>query len=135
MPSPSVSSVTQRLVARIGDLVQGFIKALLRPASTSILATAVLDLSRSKADLIAKNALLRHQLILLNRQTGRPKLSPSDRLHLLLLAKITRTWRQVLMIVQPATLLRWHRKGFRLFWKWKSQRHGRPQRTQLRRSH
>ena len=33
---------------------------------------------------------------------------------------VTRTWRQALLIVQPATLLRWHREGYRLFWKWKS---------------
>ncbi len=130
MTSFDVTGITQRTVAGIGDLVHRIVRALLRPASASILVTAVLDLSRSKADLIAENALLRHQLALLKRQSGRPKLSQSDRLHLLLLlAKITRTWRLVLMIVLPATLLRWHRKGFRLFWKWKSQKHGRPTRT------
>ena len=81
---------------------------------------AVLDLSRSKSDLIAENALLRHQLVLLKRSIKRPTLKPTDRLSLLLLAKVTRTWRQVLFIVQPATLLRWHREGFRLFWRLKS---------------
>ncbi len=40
----------------------------------------------------------------------------------MLFAKITKTWRQALLIVQPARLLRWHRKGYRLFWKWKCRR-------------
>ena len=69
----------------------------------------MVDLSRSKADLIAENALLRHQLALLKRQAKRPRLSPADRLNLLVLAKLTKTWRQALLIVQTATLLRWHR--------------------------
>lgn len=51
-----------------------------------------------------------------------PGLKPADRLSLLLLAKVTRTWRQALLIVQPATLLRWHREGYRLFWKWRSRK-------------
>ncbi len=115
MPSSEATRIVQTVIDRLGSLVQGFVRSLLRPASASTLATAMLDLSRSKADLIAENALLRHQLILLKRQSKGPKLSQSDPLHLLLLAKITRTWRQVLMIVQPATLPRWHRNGFRLF--------------------
>jgi hypothetical protein len=56
------------------------------------------------------------------RQSKRPKLKPADRLSVLLLAKVTRTWRQTLLIVQPMTLLRWHCEGFRLFWKWKSRK-------------
>ena len=78
----------------------------------------MVDLSRSKADLIAENVLLRHQLALLKCQTKRPRLKPADRLNLLLLAKVTKTWWQALLIVQPATLLRWHREGYRLFWEW-----------------
>ena len=72
--------------------------------------------------LIAENALLRHQLTLLKRQSKWPHLTPSDRLSLLLLAKVSKTWRQALLIVQPATLLCWHRDGYRLFWKWKSRK-------------
>jgi len=54
-------------------------------------------------DLIAVNALLRHQLALLKRQSKQPRLKPADRLSLLVLAKVTKTWRQALLIVQPAT--------------------------------
>jgi hypothetical protein len=71
-----------------------------------MLIGSVADLLRSKADLIAENALLRHQSALLKRQPKRPRLKPADRLSLLLLAKVTKTWRQTLLIVQPATLLR-----------------------------
>jgi putative transposase len=84
---------------------------------------SVTDLSRSKADLIAdaKRALLRQQLAILNRQTQPPHLTTADRLRLLFLSRVVKTWQQVLLIVQLATLLRWHRQGFCLFWKLKSQ--------------
>jgi putative transposase len=79
-----------------------------------------MDLTRGKAELVAENALLRQQLILLRRQIKRPRYTKTDRLLLVLLARVTRTWRQALFIVQPETLLKWHRQGFRLFWKLKS---------------
>jgi putative transposase len=79
-----------------------------------------MDLTRGKAELVAENALLRQQLILLRRQIKRPRYTKTDRLLLVLLAKVTRTWRQAHFIVQPETLLKWHRQGFRLFWKLKS---------------
>ena len=55
----------------------------------------------------------RHQLIILQRQVKHPRLSNRDRLRLLLLASATPFWRQALLIVQPDTLLRWHRQLFR----------------------
>src|SRR5439155_4401907 len=78
------------------------------------------DLSRSKSELIAENALLRQQLIVLRRQVKRPTFSRTDRILLVLLARLVRTWQQALLIVQPDTLLRWHRELFRLYWKRKS---------------
>src|SRR5205085_12069216 len=62
------------------------------------------------------------QLIVLQRQVKRPALSWPDRLLLVLLASHVPNWKQALMLVQPETLLRWHRPGFRLFWKAKSAR-------------
>jgi len=130
MPNAIVADPVARFVITwIIGLLNRIVKRLLRPSSASILIDSVVDLSRSKVDLIAENALLRHQLMLLKRQSKRPRLKLADRLSLLLLAlaKVTRTWRQSLLIVQPATLLRWHREGYRLFWKWKSQkRNGQP---------
>jgi putative transposase len=85
------------------------------------------DLTRSKADLIAENALLRQQLIVLNRQIKKPAFSQADRLWLVLLASRVKSWKASLLIFKPDTLLRWHRQGFRLFWKFKSRnRGGRP---------
>src|SRR5262245_29594854 len=81
---------------------------------------AATDLVRSKPELVAENALLRQQLIILTRSTKRPRLTRSDRALLVLLASRVRAWRQALLIVQPATLLRWHRAGFRLLWRWRS---------------
>jgi hypothetical protein len=74
----------------------------------------------AEAALTAENALLRQQLALLQRQAKRPQLTPADRFSLLCLARVVKTWRQALLIVQPDTLPRWHREGFRLFWKLKS---------------
>jgi hypothetical protein len=118
----SADSLSRLIVAWISGLLNGTVKHLLRPSAPSILIGSVVDLSRSKTDLIAENALLRHQLALLNRQSKRLRLKPADRLSLLLPAKVTRTWRQALLIVQPATLLRWHREGYRLFWKCRSRK-------------
>src|SRR5215472_14304708 len=62
----------------------------------------------------------RQQVIILRRQVKRPACSKTDRILLVLLASIVRTWKQALFIIQPETLLRWHRQGFKLFWKYKS---------------
>ncbi len=51
-----------------------------------------------------------------------PRLTWRERLWLLFLAHWVPNWKQTIQIIQPATLLRWHREGFRLFWKFKSQR-------------
>ena len=94
--------------------------ASLRPATGTPVGGALADLARTKAELIAENALLRQQLIVLRRQVRRPALTPADRLRLVLLARLVRGWRAALLIVQPETLLRWHRQGFRLVWRARS---------------
>ena len=78
------------------------------------------DLGRNRSELIAENALLRQQLIMLKRQVKRPTCRKADRMLLVLLARMLLTWEQALFIVQPETLLRWHREGFRMHWKHKS---------------
>jgi putative transposase len=92
----------------------------LRPATGSVVGGAVGDLTRTKAALVTENALLRQQLVVLARQVKRPRLTPADRLRLVLLARLVRGWRAALLIVQPATLLRWHRQGVRLVWRARS---------------
>ena len=116
------------LLDRIRPLAHAGIRSLercamrwARPAtSTSLVLGAATDLVRSRSELVAENALLRQQLIVLARSVKRPRISRSDRPLLVLLASRVRAWRQALLIVEPATLLRWHRKGFRLVWRWRS---------------
>jgi len=88
--------------------------------ATSLMVGTLTDLARSKSELVAENALLRQQLIILRRHIKRPACTKTDRMLLVLLARAVRTWQQALFVVQPETLLRWHRQGFRLFWKYTS---------------
>jgi hypothetical protein len=64
------------------------------------------DLGRSNSELVAENAFLRQQLIILRRQVKRPIFTKTDRMLLVLMARVVRTWQQALMIVQPDTALR-----------------------------
>jgi hypothetical protein len=75
----------------------------------------VLDLTRSRKELLAENACLRHQLLVAVRKVKRPKLRAADRLVLVGLAALFASWRDALVLVQPETLLRWHRDLFRWF--------------------
>jgi putative transposase len=95
-----------------------------------LLATAA-DLFRSKPQLVAENALLQQQLVILRRQIKRPVYAKTDRLLLVILASMVRTWKQALFLVQPETLLRWHRELFRWFWKRKTKAHSRKPRLSL----
>jgi len=107
------------------------IKRWVKPTTATLIAASLTDMTRSKADLIAENAMLRQQLIVLNRQVKRPQLTNGDRLRLVLLARCTQFWQQALHIVQPDTLLHWHRDLFRLYWRYKSrQKNRKPRITQ-----
>src|SRR5437764_14732340 len=82
---------------------------------------------RSRASLEFGLIAVGHQLTVLRRQRpGRPQLSSLDRL---LWVWLYRIWPQVIdamVLVKPATVVQWHRKGFRLHWRWRSRRPGRP---------
>ena len=91
-----------------------------KPAAAPLVAGTLADLVRSKPALVAENALLRQQVIVLRRGAKRPRCTPTDRALLVLLASRLRTWRSALLIVQPDTLLRWHRELFRFAWRRKS---------------
>lgn len=122
LPGPFLSCLCSFLNQAFRNLTQ--------PARPSLVLSTAVDLTRSKAELIAENALLRQQLIVLHRQVQKPRFTPADRLWFVLLASRLPHWREVLLIFKPETLLRWHREGFRLFWKIKSRsRGGRPQVT------
>jgi len=76
-----------------------------KPDTTSLLLATLTDLARSKSEMVAENALLRQQLIILRRQVKRPVCTKKDRMLLVLLASMVRTWKQALLIVQPETRL------------------------------
>jgi transposase InsO family protein len=83
---------------------------------------------KSKSRLEAENAVLRHQLIVLRRKVqGRVRLTNNDRWFLIQLYRWFPSILNVLTIIRPETLVRWHRAGFRCYWRWKSRpRGGRP---------
>ncbi len=77
--------------------------------------------------LAAENLALRQQLAVLRRSVRRPRLRPWDRLFWVGLSRCWAGWKDALLIVTPATVVGWHRQGFRLYWRWKSRgRNGRP---------
>jgi hypothetical protein len=81
------------------------------------------------SDLALENLALRQQLAILKRSAKRPRLRSRERLFWVLLSRFWSNWQEFLIIVKPETVIRWHRKGFKLFWKFKSRRKGpgRPQ--------
>jgi putative transposase len=86
---------------------------------------------RSRRDAAIEILALRQQLAVFKRKHPRPKLSPVDRLFWTILRRIWSGWAEALIIVKPDTVVRWHRTGFRLYWRWRSRAGsgGRPKTT------
>jgi len=89
-----------------------------------LILTGLLRAVRTHRTLVLENLALRHQLAVLQRTARRPRLRCSDRVFWVLLTRLWHGWAEVVAIVQPDTVVRWQRAGFRLFWTWKSRRHG-----------
>jgi putative transposase len=115
-----ILSHLKRLVGTSLDVLRVRFVHWTKPLTLSLPLGTLTDLARSKSELMAENALLRQQLIILKRQVKRPTCTKTDRILLVLLARTVRAWKQTLSLVQPETLLRWHRELFRLYWKRKS---------------
>ena len=79
---------------------------------------------QNDSDLALENLVLRQQLAIWKRHKKRPQIRTKDRLFWILLCRFWSNWRQALIVVKPETVIRWHRKGFKLFWKFKSRRKG-----------
>ena len=107
-------------VVRVVRNIEQRFKQWTKPNHESLVVGTLADMTRGKGELIAENALLRQQVIILQRQTKRPQVTQHDRGLLVLLARWTRHWKDALVIVKPDTLLGWHRQGFRLYWRGKS---------------
>jgi hypothetical protein len=80
----------------------------------------------NRAALIADNLALRQQLAVVTDSARRPRLRQQDRIFWVWISRLWKNWRSCLVIAQPDTVVRWHRRGFRLYWRWKSKNRGRP---------
>ncbi len=90
----------------------------------TLILTGLLRGVRTQRSLVLENLALRHQLAVLQRTAPRPRLRTADRLFWVLLSRLWNGWTDAVSIVQPATVIRWQRTGFKLFWTWKSRRNG-----------
>lgn len=124
LPTICVSSVAAGI-----DAVAVALVALTRPPTGGPIVEFALDTLRSRSALIAENALLRQQLIVARRSLGRPRFRNRDRLLLVLLVRFNQAWRQALHLLQPDTLLRWHRDLFTIIWRRKSRTRNREPRV------
>ena len=100
---------------------------MLRPVRTgaALVCAVSIDAVRPRSALVAENALLRQQILVLRRAApSRPRLHAEDRLILVFLARLNTAWRDALHVVKPDPLLRWHRDLFTLLWHHTSRRRG-----------
>jgi putative transposase len=105
-------------------LMQDKVLSWTKPGSTGLVAGSLQDLPRGRTELMLENALLRQQLLVLKRQVKRPAPTRWDRLLMVWLASRVPTWQQTVLIVQPETILRWHRDLFKWVWRRKSKPKG-----------
>ena len=110
----------KNLWSRLSPSANPLFRRLPKPAHPNLVTGTLADLPRRRAELLAENAFLRQQLIVLRRNKKTPRLTWRERLSLVFLARWVPNWKQVLQLIQPDTLLCWHREGYRLFWKLKS---------------
>lgn len=98
------------------------LQCLLPPARSGarLIAAAAGDLTRTRSELIADNAFVRQQAIVLQRSIERPQLHRDHRLLLLVLARLTRSRQDALPVVSLETLRRCHRDLFKIIWRSKS---------------
>jgi putative transposase len=91
-----------------------------------LFARAITVALRPRGHLVLENLALRQQLAVLKRKRPRPRISRTDRLFWVLLRRCWSRWADALITVKPETVVRWHRAGFRAYWRWKSRKPGRP---------
>ncbi len=86
------------------------------------LAYAFTAIFKSKARLVAENLCLRQQLIVLKRRQAKPQLRDADRRFWVLACELFGGWHRSLIVVRPDTVVSWHRKGWKAYWRWRSRR-------------
>lgn len=92
------------------------------PRMLRLLFVALIRSVRSRRRLLLENLALRQQLAILAQRHPQPRFSLPDRLFWVTLRRRWPGWRRALFLVQPDTILRWHRAGFRLYWNWNSRK-------------
>jgi hypothetical protein len=109
-----LTTVASRVLRRVSTIV--------RDASQPVTPVfgLVTDLLRPRRLLLAENVLLRQQLLVLRRQIRRPNLTAFDRIVIVAASAVTGTWHESVHLVKPETVLRWHRRGFQIFWRWRT---------------
>src|SRR5215831_3665922 len=75
---------------------------------------------RCRRDLLLENLVLRQQLLVFKQRKERPRLAPVDKLFWIGIKRIWSQWKNSLVIVTPEAVVRWHREGFRKYWRWRS---------------
>ena len=100
-------------------LLNGEIEILLK-----LLFSIVVSLLKNHSDLAMENLALRQQLSIYHHSNKRPKIRLRDRLFWIFLSRYWKNWKDAVIIVKPETVIGWHRKGFKLFWTWKSRKRG-----------
>ena len=103
------------------------------PLKLPLVLSIVAAVLKDRADLVAENIALPHQLSRFIHRGPLPALRPVDRVFWVFLSRFWNGWRASLAMVKPATVLAWHRKGFKLFWRWTSRRPGAWPTSNLRR--
>ena len=124
-------SLVRQSIDSLCQAVKRDVRQWTKPENHKLVFNTVVDLTRPRSELVLEYALLRQQLIVLQRQAKRPRITRRDRMLMVLLASKLRRWKETLIIVQPDTLLRWHRDLFRWVWKRKSRAKGRRGREPL----
>jgi putative transposase len=93
----------------------GFMQRLL-----SFLPVLAIRFFRSRRDLLLENLALRQQLAVLKLRHPQPRFAASDKWFWVMLCRLWPGWKQALILVQPETVVGWHRAGFKLYWRWLS---------------
>jgi hypothetical protein len=86
---------------------------------------------KTQEELAIENLALRQQLAILKRASPKPRLTAAERSFWVILSRFWPGWKEALVVVKPETVVRWHRAGFRLFWRMKSTLTARPGRPGL----
>ena len=85
----------------------------------SLILNTLRDLLRPRRDLLLENLALRQQIVVLRRGNPKPPFSLLDRAFWVVLYRKWENWRRPLALVKPETVIAWHRRGWRLWWRWK----------------